>query len=210
VWPVAPDTHSNTRPRAPSAPTRPDDPLRTLWDALEDGGYGPHGQPHDFRSRCPVHDGGNATSLHVCAGGNGSVGCVVAYCHAHRCDGPMVARALGLPASALYPPGHRKAHRRSLPAAQRDQMRPNARAVRDTLSALDALGLPWQASLTTVCPYCGAQGAWLRTSHDGDVVVDCESGCRERQFTGALAGRLSTRFTSALAAVARKRPAAQT
>ena len=47
------------------------DPLGMVWDALEVGGYGPHGQPHDFRARCPGHDGDNATSLHVARGTGG-------------------------------------------------------------------------------------------------------------------------------------------
>ena len=44
------------------------DPLRTLWDALEARDCRPKGRAHDFRARCPAHDGDNPQSLHVSIG----------------------------------------------------------------------------------------------------------------------------------------------
>src|SRR4051812_40949400 len=44
------------------------DPLDTVWAALDAAGYDPHGQEHDFRARCPGHDGENRDALHVSEG----------------------------------------------------------------------------------------------------------------------------------------------
>ena len=63
-------------------------------------------------------------------------------------------------------------------------------------SAAWPLGERWQLMLISDCPYCGAQGAWLRARSAGGVdatgVVDanCRDGCDVGRYTGALAGDL--------------------
>lgn len=81
------------------------DPIQIVRDALERGGYGPHGPSHDFRSRCAGHDGDNPDALHVSVGADGRA---LLYCYV-RCDAEAVVQALGLSWSDLFPAGHRRA-----------------------------------------------------------------------------------------------------
>ena len=165
------------------------DPLTTMWEALEFGDYEPHGQPYDFRARCPVHGGDNRDALKVTEGVDRRV---VLWCHAHGCDPRLIVTALGLTMADLFPPGHRRGRRRPLEPVRRSDLDGNAQAVASTLHALDTLGLPWQAMVTTDCPYCDSPGAWLRTNSGPDKPhVDCPDGCTTSQFTSALAGRLT-------------------
>jgi hypothetical protein len=172
------------------------DPLTTVWEALEFAGFEPHGQPHDFRSRCPAHHGDNRDALKVTEGTDRRV---LLWCHAHGCEPQLIVTALGLSMSDLFPPGHHRARRRALEPVRRSDLTGNAQAVASTLHALDVLELPWWAMVNTDCPYCGSPGAWLRTTSKPDSAtskagrpwVSCPEGCTTDQFTSALAGRLT-------------------
>jgi len=165
-----------------------DAPLHRLWDALERRGYQPHGPQHNFRARCPAHDGDNADALHVSAGPDGRA---LVWCF--RCEAPAVriVERLGLTVGDLFPAGHRKARRPPIKSAQRSDLTGNARTVANVLGALDALTRPWAAMVGCDCPYCGEPGAWLRTSSEAAPHVDCPHGCNSSEFTQALAGRLA-------------------
>src|SRR4051812_82931 len=74
------------------------DPLRLVWDALDAGGYQPHGTPHDFRAKCPGHNGDNRDSLHVWAGRDRAA----LWCHAHECRWERILAPIGLTRDDLY------------------------------------------------------------------------------------------------------------
>ena len=163
------------------------DPLRVAWDALEARDCKPHGKQHDFRARCPVHDGGNRQSLHVSVGADFRA---VVYCFARACSAEAICAALGLSVADLFPAGHHNARRVTPPAVKRSDFTGAAAGVANTLYALEKLGKPWDVMLSTDCPYCGAQGTWLRADSNGTLNVDCPYGCNAERFTGALLGRL--------------------
>ena len=162
------------------------DPLRLLWDALEAHGYQPRGKPHEFRARCPGHDGDNPTALSV---GIGADGRAVLFCHAHQCDVEAITAALGLSVADLLPDGHRRARRFPLRPVQRSDFYGIARNVVNVIFALEELGEPWTLMVTCRCPRCGGPGAWLRASND-HIDVDCDAGCDSHAFAQALLGRL--------------------
>jgi hypothetical protein len=173
-------------------------PHATVWDALERGGYKPHGNPHgDFRARCPRHDGDNPESLHVAVGADGRA---VMHCHAHQCRVEDIVAALGLQMGDLFPAGHHRARRRQLPTARRDELTGNVRTVMNVLAGIDALGGDWYLSLRCDCPHCGSPAAILQVS-PRYVLVSCPgdsyaerlgyTACTLDQFAQALAGRLA-------------------
>jgi hypothetical protein len=164
------------------------DPLRVIWDALEAHGCQPHGQPYDFRARCPAHNGDNPTSLHVVEGVDRRV---VVHCFARQCELREVAEALGLSASDFFPDGHYRARRQPLRPVKRSDFQGAAEGVANVLYALEALDERWTAMVMSDCPYCGSQGAWLRAHSDGRIDADCPGGCDATAYTGALLGRLN-------------------
>ena len=103
------------------------DPLRIVWDALDAGGYGPHGQAHDFRSRCPGHDGDNRDALHVSAGAGGVA---LLWCFAHGCSIEEIVEPLGLRMRDLFPLDPGDSGRR-LRTARREDFTGNARTRRE-------------------------------------------------------------------------------
>ncbi|MGZ4172653.1 MAG: hypothetical protein ACXVRN_14925, partial [Solirubrobacteraceae bacterium] len=80
------------------------DPLRTVYDALERAGCQPRGPQHKFTARCPAHDDRNA-SLSV---GVGADGRALIWCHA-GCPTEDVVATLDLAWGDLFPAGHRHA-----------------------------------------------------------------------------------------------------
>jgi hypothetical protein len=180
------------------APVSATDPLATVWAALERGGHGPHGQPHDFRAPCPRHDGENSSALHISIGADGR-----ALLHCFVCQAPAeeIAEALGLSASDLFPSGHHRARRYQLPEARRPDFTGKARALADFLAGLERIGAAWSGTLRFNCPHCGSPAAQLYVPERFPIVYSCPGdGCAEALgFTGctldqarqALAGRLS-------------------
>jgi hypothetical protein len=175
------------------------DPLRTLWDALDAHGCRPRGKPHDFRARCPAHQGETRDSLHVALGADGRA---VLYCFAHGCEAEAIAQALGLGVQDLFRDGHRFARQRPTRPVRRSDFSGPAHILANVLFALERLGEPWRLMLTSDCPYCGAQGAWLQVRSrgtvltsgfidpDGRVEFDCPNGCDTGNYVQALLGRL--------------------
>jgi hypothetical protein len=167
-------------------------PLTVVWTALEAAGCDPHGPAHDFRARCPLHDGENPSSLHVSPGADGRA---VVWCHAHQCFIEDIVAALGLSMGDLFPAGHRHARRRQLAQANRADFHGNARTAVDALLALEKLGEPWRMEITTNCPYCGYQNAQLVVQSNPGYrpFLHCEAACTVRMYAEALAGLLEDR-----------------
>jgi len=172
------------------------DPLRVVWDALEARGCRPRGKPWDFRARCPVHgaEGGNPHSLHVQVGADDRA---VLWCFARQCPVEAITDALGLSVSDLYPDGHDHARRRSLRPLRRSDFSGPALSAANVLHGLEQLGMSWQLMFTSVCPYCGSPGAWLRATSKGYVLgnglasegrvdADCPEGCTATNYVQAL------------------------
>jgi hypothetical protein len=166
------------------------DPLRLVWDALAARDYRPHGKAYDFRARCPGHNGTNRGSLHVSVGADGRA---VLWCFAHQCPVETITAALGLSVPDLYPAGHHRARRLSPGPVRRSDFHGVAADVANSLYALSVLEERWQLMLTSDCPYCGAQGAWLRADSTGNIDADCPDGCDAHRYTGALLGELRGR-----------------
>ncbi len=164
------------------------DPPKTVWDALEARDYCPHGQPHDFRARCPAHKGSNDESLHVSVGADGRA---LVHCFAHRCDEAAITSVLGLEVSDLFPAGHRNARRRELPHASRVDFTGPAVEAADLLCALNRLGERWRIEVTCDCPSCGSPHALLAISTDHGPWMSCPGGCTAQMAAQALAGRLA-------------------
>jgi hypothetical protein len=163
------------------------DPLRTLWDALANGGYSPRGRLEDFRARCPAHQGDNPTSLHVRAGVGGQA---LVWCFAHGCPVEEIVKPLGLNVRDLFPldPGHD----RRLRNARRDDFEGNAREVANVLLALERLGARWSLAIwLDECPNCERPHAQLSIDSTGDPRVYCGRGCDVRMVGQALADRLA-------------------
>jgi hypothetical protein len=160
-----------------SPPPAPD-PVRVAWEALDAGGYGPHGPPHDFRARCPAHDGANRDALHVSAGADQRA---VLYCF-HGCTGDQIVHALGLQWHDLFLPGHRNNTRRA-------RRRPPPKGMVETiLDGFALLDIPVRGMwIADRCPYCHNGGLWLRTTPGGTgVYAQCASGCTGDEVIGAL------------------------
>ena len=166
------------------------DPARMVWDALATGGYGPHGQAHDFRARCPGHDGENPDSLHVSAAPGGEA---LLWCFAHRCYPEDIIAPLGLRMRDLYPldPGYSG---RRLRPARREDFAGNARTVANLLLALQEQGRRWGIALwLDQCPNCEWPHAQVSINSAGEPRVYCQRGCDLRMVTQALANDLTNR-----------------
>jgi hypothetical protein len=163
------------------------DPIAVVWDALDAGGYDPHGQPHDFRARCPGHDGDNREALHVSEGSDRRA---LVWCFA-GCSADAVVAALGLELRDLFPPGHRKARPVRLRAGRSPRLHGPARQAADTLAALDAAGRLWQLLILTSCAYCDGDRTVLTAASGKRLEVDCEfERCTAHEFAGALAAEV--------------------
>jgi hypothetical protein len=160
------------------------DPLQIVWDALQAGGYGPHGQPHDFRARCPGHDGDNPTALHVSEGSGGQA---LLYCFVGCSTEEIVERLPVLRMRDLFPVDPGDSGRR-LRIARREDFAGNARTLANVLLALQRLELRWSGALwLDACPNCERGWAQLSISSTGEPRVYCDRGCDLRMFEQALA-----------------------
>lgn len=152
-------------------------PLATVWQALDAGGYAPHGAEHDFRARCPGHQGDNPGALHVSEGADRR-----ALLHCFRgCEPDRIVRALGLQWRDLFPAGHHRHHRRPRP---RPMPRGPVEVLLDGLhiAGIGVRGL-WVAD---ACPYCDAPAMWIRSTRAGGVDCECANGCLRAEIVGAL------------------------
>jgi hypothetical protein len=172
------------------------DPLQLVWDALHARDCQPHGALHDFRARCPAHDGENPDALHVSARADGSPRF---WCFAHQCEYEQIARAIGIELRDLFPAGHHRARRRRLLDARRADFTGHARTFANVLAGLEIVGVGWYLELRCDCPYCGSAAAVLQAS-PGFMLLSCPgddyaerlgyTACTLDQFTQALAGRV--------------------
>jgi hypothetical protein len=149
---------------------------RPLWEALEARDLGPRGREHDFRARCPHHDGDNDQALHVW-----EVADAAAMVHCFRgCGTRDVVRALGLNMRDLFPPGHDRARPirgvgKPVPFADR------------VLHQLRKLGVPYRATpdpgfWVALCPACTSKSAlWIfETTAGGSRSPAPEDASRSR------------------------------
>ena len=166
------------------------DPLRTWWDALEQGGYGPHGQPYDFRARCPRCDDTRDDELHVFIGADGRA---VPHCFACIGHPKDIAQAAGIEPRDSLPAGHRHARRREFAPARRSDFDGNARTAANVLWALERLGERWKVAITVDrCPFCGWEHpdpVLFVVDSAGGPFVHCRGDCTADQFLQALAGK---------------------
>lgn len=157
--------------RASNSKTIELDPMRTMWDALAQHGFDPQGDPHNFRARCPAHNG-EGRNLQVTRGVDGRV---LLYCISEKCDWRAIADAVDVPVSALFPPGHKR--------AEKHKPRPVKTLLPGPafLDAMSVAGFAWHAQLLGVeCPYCSDPNAYI-TVHDlGGIDVNCPNACTER------------------------------
>src|SRR4051812_20508269 len=73
-------------------------PTVTVWHALDRLDLDPHGEPHDFRARCPVHLG-DSHSLHVSEAADGHA---LLHCFARGCLVDSIRVALDLEWTDLF------------------------------------------------------------------------------------------------------------
>jgi hypothetical protein len=158
------------------------DPLVTVWQALDLNQCQPHGELHDFRGRCPAHNGDNREALHVVEGAYGR--CLV-HCFV-GCETDAVVHALGLEWRDLFPPGHYQNRRRARP-------RTSPRGpVEIVLEGFDLLGIGVRGRwIADRCPFCDAPGLWVQAEPDGSVVVNCADGCARENVLGALEAQVA-------------------
>ncbi len=164
------------------------DPMRIVWDALEARGYGPRGQPHDFRARCPGHDGDNPTALHVWDRGDGAASL---WCFSHGCSTEEIVERISLRMRDLFPVQLQSRSTR-LQTARREDFTGNARTLANLLLAMDRLGLRWSSALwLDECPNC--EWPWAQISLDsiGEPRAYCQRGCNLRIVSEALADRVA-------------------
>jgi hypothetical protein len=161
--------------------------LAVVRAALESRGCDPHGPEHSFRSRCPAHDGDNASALVVREGADERV---VLWCH-RGCATEDVVRALGLSWSDLFAPGHRHARRRrhiaSTPTRPADLV----------LACLRRLEIAYRATaspdmwVAKQCPHCNADARyplWILEDDRGRITLSCFNGCGQEDVLAALPG----------------------
>jgi hypothetical protein len=163
--------------------------MASVWDALEVGGYGPHGEAWDFRSRCPAHDGDNADALSVSPGADGRA---LLHCFV-GCDVEAIVAALGLEMCGLFPAGHRRARRLGVHPARRPDFTGAARDVADMVYAVDRLGEDWRVELILQCPVCSSGSAMFVASTRHPSFVSCPGGCTVEQVAQTFAGQLADR-----------------
>lgn len=155
-----------------------------MWDALHNAECQPHGDPHKFRARCPVHQGENVDALEVYEGVDRRV---VFGCYAHGCDKRAVLDALGLRWTDMFPDGHKNAERRK--PTQPVTPRPlNAGAA--FLDTLMLAGFNWRAMVVLPkCPYCDNERTLLWVHAGGGVDVECPDGCHYQDVVKAVETR---------------------
>lgn len=157
------------------------DPLRVVYDALEAGGWQPHGPEHDFRANCPGH-GGDSGQLHVNEGEDGRA---VLFCHTRGCGTKEIIDALGLRWGDLFPDGHQRA-----PRSRRARIE-TEHPLEALLTALGIAGIPYRCTtdprffVAESCPSCGARGLWL-FRRDERVALSCAKGCPAEAVQTAL------------------------
>jgi hypothetical protein len=160
------------------------DPLAAVRAALERAGCDPHGPAHDFRARCPGHDGENLDGLHVSTGVDGRA---LAYCFV-GCDAERIVGALGLAWADLFPPGHH--HARAMPGIAKP-----VPVINLILRALSELGIGWTATrnprvwLAESCPLCRRADSWplfITEDERGRVALSCMGGCDQVAVLRAL------------------------
>jgi len=160
------------------------DPLQLCWDALERGGYGPHGQAHDFRARCPGHDGDNSSALHVSAGASGKV---LLWCFAHGCSEEEIVTPIGLRVSDLFSVDPGDSGRR-LHVARREDFIGKARTLANVLLAVERLEVRWGLALwLDECPNCEWPHAQISINSNSEPRLYCHRGCELRMVEQALA-----------------------
>jgi len=171
--------------------------METARAALSD--YGPYGKSYDFRSRCPVHNGGSRDALHVWLRADGAV---AMYCHRCHANGEAVMKALGRDVRELFPPGHHNARRLPVWEARRSDFTADcsARHLVDNLHALEHVGAEWYGELRFDCPHCGSPVAVLQVSSRGLLDYSCPgddysadlgyTACTLHQCEQALAAKL--------------------
>lgn len=157
------------------------DPMQRMWDALETAGCQPHGELHQFRSRCPAHEGGNAEALKVTEATDRRV---LLNCKVRGCDWRAIVTALGLDGRALFPAGHRHAeNQRPRPVKS---LSPGAAF----LDSLTGAGYRWKAHVMgTECPYCGSHNTYLVVHDGGALDVDCPNECHYEDVRRAVETR---------------------
>ena len=169
------------------------DPFQIVWDELDGRGYGPRGRLHDFRSRCPGHQGDNVTSLHAWDRGDGAVWL---HCFAHGCSAEEIVEPLGLRVRDLFPVDPGDSGRR-VRTARREDFTGNAKTAVNVLKALEDLGERWSLAIwPNECPNCEWPWAQLSISATGDPRFYCPRGCDVRMLNQALAERLDNRRRS--------------
>lgn len=158
------------------------DPIRRIWDALNDAGCKPHGPHHQFRADCPVHDSDATLSV-----GEGSDGRVLLDCKSRHCDARAITDALSLRLRDLFPAGHRNGDRRK-PTQPTKPRALNAGAA--FLDALMLAGFNWRAMVVLPkCPWCDNDRALLWVHAGGHVEVDCPDGCHAEDVRRAVETR---------------------
>jgi hypothetical protein len=164
------------------------DPFAIVWDGLAQRNFGPRGQVHNFRSRCPLH-GDNDTSLHVWDRGDGVV---ELHCHARDCERDEIMEALGLGWRDRYPLGYYSDTTRKLTPAKRGDFTGTARDPVDIWLAASRLGIRWVAHLwLDECPNCGWAYFSLAVGSEREPSMRCPRGCTLDMVRHALADRLS-------------------
>jgi hypothetical protein len=165
-------------------------PLVTVWSALEAGGYEPHGQAWNFRSRCPAHKGDHPGTLSVSPGADGRA---LVHCHAHACSAQEITAALGLDVCDLFPDARRLAVHHAVHHASRADFRGPARDIADMVYALDRLGKDWRAELILQCPACGSGSGLFVASSRHASFMSCEGACTVQKVSQVLAGQFADR-----------------
>jgi hypothetical protein len=163
---------------------------RVVWDALEAGGYGPHGELHDFRSRCPGHDGDNPTSLHVTLGGDGAL---LLCCHAYDCPVDEIRERIGVRWGDLFP-SDRAYDGRGLAQARREDFAGHLRTAANIMHAAQVLDAAAVIEIKLAeCPCCESSHAAIVFPAGADSFTHCPRGCGVEAMTGGLAALLAER-----------------
>lgn len=148
------------------------DPMRRMWDLLDQAGCSPEGEPHDFVAICPAHQG-ERRNLGVTEGADGRV---LLNCLAHGCDWRAITSALGVDGRVLFRLGHKKGKQRGY----HEKPTP-VRSLSKGAAFLDALllaGFVWRAMVVLPrCPYCDNPRCLLWVHEGGGLDVECPDGC---------------------------------
>lgn len=164
------------------------DPFAIVWDQLAAKQCRPHGRPHDFRARCPLH-GDNDSSLHVWDDGDGVV---QMHCFARQCERDDIMSVLGLRWQDRYPLGYFRNPAKRLAPVRRTDFTGNAHDPVNIWLAATKLDMRWGAWLwLDECPSCGWAYFSLSVGSEREAETRCPRGCDIEWVTQALADRLS-------------------